>query len=343
MFFPISGAEVNPLLLVALGLAVGICSGFFGIGGGFMITPALNMFGLPIPFAIGTGLALMMGSSVISTLKHRKMGHVDLRLGMVMVVGTMTGVEVGKQLVMYLERIGEAGPVVRYVYIIVLASLGLYMLNEALKTMAAGHGAKVSADVSEAGLAQRVQSLKLPPVFSLPTSGIARISIWVPLGVGFATGTLAGLLGVGGGFIRMPALIYLIGVPTVVAVGTDLFEIIISGAYGAFTYALVNRVDLMVMALMLVGSSAGVQVGTIATRYVHGARIRFYFAITILLTGLAVALQQASVLSGLTYLWDMGMYLLLGAAFGMSLVITALLVAAKTKLRSERQSLDDVV
>lgn len=338
MFFPISGADVNPLLLVALGLTVGICSGFFGIGGGFMITPALNMFGLPMPFAIGTGLALMMGSSVISTLKHRKMGHVDLRLGMLMVVGTMTGVEAGKQLVLYLERIGEVGPVVRYIYIIFLVGLGLYMLKEARKTMAASREARVSADVSEAGLAQRVQSLKLPPALSLPTSGIANISIWIPLGVGFATGVLAGTIGVGGGFIRMPALIYIMGVPTVVAVGTDLFEIIISGAYGAFTYALANRLDLMVMALMLVGSSAGVQVGTVATRYVHGARIRFYFAITILLTGLAVILQQASVLTGLTYLWDVGLYLLLGAAFGMGLVITALLVAAKTKLRSERRT-----
>lgn len=338
MFFPFSGADVNPVLLVALGLTVGICSGFFGIGGGFMITPALNMFGLSMPFAIGTSLALIMGSSVISTLKHRKMGHVDLRLGILLILGITPGVEVGKQLVLYLERIGEVGPVVRYIYIILLISLGLYMLNEARKTMAASRGAGVSADVSEAGLAQRFQSLKLPPVLSLPTSEIARLSVWVPVGIGFAIGVMAGLVGVGGGFIGMPAMVYLMGVPTVVAVGTQLFSIIISGAYGAFTYALVSRLDLMVMVLMLVGSSAGVQVGTIATRYVHGARIRLYFAITILLTGLAVVLQQTSVLSGLTYLWDVGLYLLLGAAFGIGLVITALLVAAKTKLRSERRT-----
>ena len=341
MLFPASGAEASPILLLAMGLIVGVCSGFFGFGGGFMMTPALNMFGFPMPFAIGTDLTQMAGSSAISTMKHRKFGHVDLRLGVLMVVGTVAGVELGKHLIMYMEGVGNVDSVVRYIYVALLAGLGLFMFKEARKSEANNSTDAASGEVSQgepSALVQRVRSLNLPPFVSLPVSGIPRISVWVPIGIGFVTGVLAGLLGVGGGFIRMPALVYLLGVPTVVAIGTDLFEIIISGTYGAFTYAMVGRVEIMAAILILLGSSAGVQIGATATRYIQGERIRSYFAITILLAGVAVALTQVAQIFGLAWLDTVAIYLLVGVAGGMALFITVSFI--KAKLTSNKDSLE---
>ncbi|MFH1486328.1 MAG: sulfite exporter TauE/SafE family protein, partial [Chloroflexota bacterium] len=241
MFFPGVGIEMDPLALMLLGLSLGVCTGFFGIGGGFMVTPALNLLGMPMAFAIGTDLCQMAGKAVVSTLKHRKLGNVDLRLGVIMVAGTVVGVEVGKETVMHLEGAGNVDAVVRYIYIAFLGGLGLFMLREARKSMVSHAEIRDARDVVQNPVVRWIRSVNVPPFISLPVSGIPRISIWVPLGVGFFTGVLAGLLGVGGGFIRMPALVYLMGVPTVVAVGTDLFEIIISGSYGALTYALADR------------------------------------------------------------------------------------------------------
>jgi len=299
-----------------------------------MMTPALNMFGLPMPYAIGTDLTQMAGSSAISTMKHRKLGHVDFRLGLLMVLGTATGVEAGKHLILYMEDLGNVDLVVRYIYIVLLASLGLYMLKEARKSAAAGHtstSSGIAPQNTPSLLVQKIRSLNIPPYISLPISGISRISIWIPIIIGFVTGVLAGLLGVGGGFIRMPALIYLMGVPTVVAIGTDLFEIIISGAYGCFTYAMVGRVEIMPAVLTLLGSSAGVQIGATATRYVSGAYIRHCFAITIILAGVAVALEQISQLFSLPWLHISAIYMLLGVAGGMALLITVMFIRAKTK------------
>jgi uncharacterized membrane protein YfcA len=341
MFFPGSGVEINPLLLVGIGLAVGICSGFFGFGGGFLTTPALNMFGFPMPFAIGTDMTQMAGSGFLSTMRHRKLGHVDLRLALCMVAGTMSGVELGKRLVIYLEKLGSVDIVIRWVYIAILISLGLYMFYEARKTAARETasllGEKSSrGEAAQTGLASKIKSLKLWPVISFPVSGI-RMSIWVPMGVGFITGLLAGLLGVGGGFIRMPTLVYLMGVPTIVAVGTDLFEVIISGAYGAFTYALAHRVELLAAGLILIGASAGVQIGAAATRYTRGDRLRYCFALTILLAGVSVLLKQIATMYDMKLLDAASGYILLGIAGGMSLLIVVLFLKNRSSaLKAQR-------
>jgi len=332
IFFPGIGIEMNWVLLAVLGLALGVCTGFFGIGGGFMVTPGFNMLGMPMPFAIGTDLMQMSGKAVVSTLKHGKLGNVDLRLGLIMVVGTMAGVEIGKQVVMMLEGLGNVDVVVRYIYIVFLGGLGIYMLRESLKS--GGGQGETARDVVQTSLAKKIQSLNLPPFISLPVSGIKRISIWMPLAIGLATGLMAGLLGVGGGFIRVPALIYLLGVPTVVAVGTDLFEIIISGAYGAFTYALADRIDLLAALITMGAASAGVQVGVVATKYVKGAALRKYFAYTILAAGISVALKQMGGVLGIEHLADAGTYLLFASAGGIALLISGLLLKGYLKARS---------
>lgn len=341
MFFPNVGVELSPLLLIGMGLAVGVCSGFFGFGGGFITTPALNIFGFPMPWAIGTDMTQMAGSAVMSTVKHRKFGHVDLRLAAVMVPGTLIGVEAGKRLVMHLEKVGNVEAVIGWIYVGVLLALGLYMLKEARKAASKPatdlHGKAASPGIPQGGLISKVRSLNLPPFISLPVSGIPRMSVWLPPAVGFITGLMAGLLGVGGGFIRMPVMVYILGVPTVVAVGTDLVEVIISGSYGAFTYALSNRVELLAAVFVLIGASAGVQIGAAATRYLSADRIRLYFAITILLAGVSVLLKRLDAITGLGLLNVTATYLLLTVAGGMALFITILFVNARSAAQKKMQ------
>src|SRR3972149_8387911 len=133
MYFPLAGAEVNPAALVLIGFTVGVCGAFFGIGGAFMVTPALNLFGFPMAYAIGTDLAHIMGKSIVATLKHRLLGNIDFKLGALMIPGTVAGVETGKRLVLYLGRIGQVDTIVRYTYVILLLSIGLLILWELAK------------------------------------------------------------------------------------------------------------------------------------------------------------------------------------------------------------------
>lgn len=298
---PIAGAEIMVWKLVLIGLTVGIIGGFFGVGGAFMVTPALNVFGFPMAYAIGTDMAHMAGKSIVATIKHRRLGNVDLKLGLLMVVFTALGIELGARVIIWLERIGRCGPVVRIVYMVFLFGLAAYMLCEYLGyRRRIGRGEEVS-DAATSRLARRLQGLNLWPMVSLRTSGL-RISLWVVAGVAAATGFLAGFLGVGGGFIRMPSLIYLVGCPTTIAVGTDLFEVMISGGYGAFTYALKGKVELVAAVIMLLGAAVGAQFGTLATKYVKGLVIRLYFAVTMLLAGVSVAFKHVA--SGYRYFYE---------------------------------------
>ncbi|MDP1651844.1 MAG: TSUP family transporter [Rhodocyclaceae bacterium] len=291
---PISGTEINGFALILLGFTVGVIGGFFGVGGAFMVTPALNVFGFPMAYAIGTDMAHIAGKSIVATFKHRKFGNVDMKLGALMIIGTVIGIELGATLIMWLEKIGRIGPIVRTTYVILLFGLGFYMWYEYVVTArrAVAKGAQAAgSDTGKSRLALRMQKINLPPMIHLKVSGFS-ISLWVIVGVGMFTGFLAGFLGVGGGFIRMPALMYLIGSPTKVAVGTDLFEVMFSGAYGAFTYALKARVELLAALIMLIGAAVGAQIGATATLYARGTIIRLYFAITMICAGISVIFKH---------------------------------------------------
>lgn len=288
MYFPAAGVTVDPFLLLLIGFTVGVCGGFFGIGGAFLATPALNILGFPMAYAIGTDLAVITGKSMVAAHRHRQMGNLDLRAGMLLVVGTIPGVEAGSRVVLWLERAGEIEGVVRLAYILLLTLVGGAMLWEFRCHRRQGAGRRRSGG----GMAGRIRALRWWPCLALPRSGIESISIWPLVGIAGATGFCAGFLGVGGGFIRMPALLYLIGMPTRVAVGTDLLEVLFSGAYGTFTYALKGRVDLLAALVMLVGAAVGSHLGAVATDYVGGHRIRLYFALTVLASAVAVALKQ---------------------------------------------------
>jgi uncharacterized membrane protein YfcA len=282
MFFPISGVTISPLLLAAVGLVVGLLGGFFGVGGGFLAAPTMLLLGVPGNFVVGTDLAHMTGKSIVAARRHRALGHVDLRLGVLMIVGTTAGIEGGAQIIELLKRqaSGTLEITLNAIYLILLLGISGLMLWEGLRTTreVADETLPVEQASGLTSLTRRIQRLRVPPLIRLPDSGIEEISIWLIIGTGLATGLLAGLLGVGGGFIRMPALIYLLGIPTHVAVGTDLFEIVFSAGYGTLTHALKGNVDILMALVMHTGAAIGAQMGAQATRYVSGPRLRIAFA-----------------------------------------------------------------
>jgi len=294
MHMPIAGVDIFWPGLVLIGFAVGVIGGFFGMGGAWMVTPGLNILGFPMAFAIGTDIAHIAGKSMISTMRHSKFGNVDYRLGFIMLIGTMAGIEVGAQLIMALERIGRVGPVVRWVYVIFLGLISLMVFYDYFKAV---KNRNKSDDPSHTGAtggvnwAPTLHKIKIPPMMHFRVANI-HCSIWLPITISFITGMLAGFLGVGGGVLRMPALIYFIGAPTHVAVGTDLFEVMISGLYGAFTYSLKGRIELVAVFVMLCGAAIGAQIGTVATKYAQGYGIRLMFGCAVLACMVSIIFKQ---------------------------------------------------
>jgi hypothetical protein len=324
IYLPIAGIQFNVFILLAIGFSVGILGGFFGVGGAWVVTPALNIFGFPMAYAIGTDLAHIFGKSIVATRKHGKMGNVDVKMGLLSIVGSVIGVEIGARNVMWLTAKGVAGPVVRYSYMALLFGLGAFMLYDYFtKDRRLAKAAAKAASEGPEPPPQKKSWRNLPPMIYFPVSGV-RASLWTILGVFFLTGWLSGFLGVGGGFIRMPALIYLIGCPTAIAVGTDLFSVVFTGGYGCFTYALKGRVEIFAALIMLCGAAVGAQIGVAAIRYIHGYGIRLLFAIMILLAGCSVALKQFN------YTTAAG-FMVMGAAMAMCAVIIALMIYGARK------------
>lgn len=341
VWMPIVGIQVFWPGLVILGLGVGIVGGFFGMGGAWMVTPGLNILGFPMAFAIGTDIAHMSGKSLISTMRHAKFGNVDYKLGLIMVFGTVTGVECGSRIVMWLERLGRVEQYVRYGYMVlltVIACLVFADIREKRRKDQEARAAGRAVDALSTGLElhKKLQRLSLPPVIFFSKSGV-RCSIWLPIGIALFTGLLAGFLGIGGGLICMPALIYLVGCPTHVAVGTDLFGVMISGLYGAATYSYKGRVDLVAVFIMLIGAAVGAQIGTVATKYVKGYAIRVYFGLTVAGCGISVLLKLlGAAYGGRKYATDIAaVVLILGLVMALSLVIV---VKFLNGVREERRA-----
>jgi len=327
IYLPVAGIEFNVLILLAIGFAVGVLGGFFGVGGAWVVTPALNIFGFPMAYAIGTDLAHIFGKSIVATKKHGKMGNVDVKLGLYSIVGSVIGVEIGARNVMWLTGKGMAGPVIRYAYMVLLFGLGIFMLYDYF-TKDKKQSAQETADMGGGPGTPSKSKWNLPPMITFPTSGVT-VSLWTVLGVFFLTGWLSGFLGVGGGFIRMPALIYLIGCPTAIAIGTDLFSVVFTGAYGCFTYAIKGRVEIFAALIMLVGAAVGAQIGVTAVKYIHGYGIRLLFAIMIIMAGCSVALKQFNMTT-------LAGFCVMGAALSMCAVIIGLMIQGVKKERAEK-------
>jgi uncharacterized membrane protein YfcA len=295
VLMPIAGVKIFWPGLIILGVGVGIIGGFFGMGGAWMVTPGLNILGFPMAFAIGTDIAHMAGKSLISTLRHGKFGNVDYKLGVIMIIGTVAGFELGAQMVMWLERIGQVEKYVRYLYLVLLTLIAWMVFADVAKKRrkereALAKGGEVDKLATGIEWHKTFHKIKIPPMVHFKEAQV-YCSAWLPIAVSFLTGWLAGILGIGGGLIRMPALIYFIGCPTHVAVGTDLFEVMISGLYGTATYTYKGRTELVAALIMLAGASIGAQVGTVATKYIKGYGIRIAFGLAVIGCAVSIVLK----------------------------------------------------
>jgi uncharacterized protein len=284
MHFPISGVTISSPWLIGIGLVVGVLGGFFGVGGSFLAGPALYALGLPMNYVVGTDLAHIMGKSVVAAKKHRALGNVDLKLGFLMVGGTLVGVELGAQVVQVLKKHDLTDLVLGGLFSVILVLLAGFMGWESISALrmrhliATGRIKTIKRDrIHITAIVKKVQAMRLPPYVSLPASGIAKISVWAILAVGLVGGFFSGLLGGGAGYIRMPSLVYVLGVPTHVAIGTDLFEIIISAGYGTVSHAIKGNVDILIALVMHTGAAVGAQIGAAATEKFQGPKIRLAF------------------------------------------------------------------
>ncbi len=327
IYLPVAGIHFNILLLILIGFCVGVIGGFFGVGGGWIITPALNIFGFHMAFAIGTGLSDIFGQSLGALRKHQRMGNVDWKLGSMSIITSLIGFEAGSRVVIALEKAGDAGLIIRWCYIVFLAGLGSFMfydyfvlhkrqLKQAEKeklTNTSGIKQKISSN----GISGKLHNINLKPMISFPRSNIEKVSLWTIMIIFLGTGFLSGILGIGGGFIILPALVYLIGLPTVVAVGTSLITVLATAGFGCFTYALDGRVEIYAALIMLIGASIGAQIGATAVKFIKGYGIRLLFAIMIIFTSFSVVTEQ---------LYKITMKSLFQVFSGITLVGTALVM-----------------
>jgi len=282
---------INYLSYIGIGFFIGILSGFFGVGGGFLLVPLLNMiFNIPYNIAVGSSLLQMVGTSAASSLKHRGYGNIDYKLAGFVAIGSILGVELGARILMQLKNLGtitfNSSAIskmdfwINIIYIILLFLVGTFMFLESKNAKKkAPQGGMVESQIS-----QKIRNTKISPLISLPTSKIESISIWNLIFIGFGVGILSGLLGVGGGFIISPTLIYILGVPTSVAIGTGLFQIIFTSAYGAMTHLIKGNIDFKLVACILTGSIIGSQLGAVFHNKTRGAHVRYYFSLLILFT-----------------------------------------------------------
>lgn len=300
MYFPISGAHLSPIYLIVMGFLIGTLGGFFGVGGSFLAGPALFAAGLPMNFVVGTDLAHIVGKSIVAARTHRVLGNIDLKLAAIMVIGTIAGSETGVQTIQVLKKMADVDLVVGFVSIIVFSGIALFCAWEsimAIRLRQQNDGSRNPAPnrkqdaLAIQSLSKTIQKIKLAPAVSLPHSGIGSISFWAIMFVSFVGGIFSGFLGGGAGYIRMPSMVYLLGVPTHIAVGTDLFEIIISASYGTVRHAMNGNVDIVIALVMQTGAALGARIGANLTRYFTGPRIRLAFAPLPLLGAIVIAMK----------------------------------------------------
>ena len=329
IYLPIANMTVNALYVILLGGLVGFLAGLFGVGGGFLMTPALNLgFGIPMPVAVGSDLTSIAATSSSGAVAHKKMGNVDLKLAGLILAGSIPGVLIGVEIVKYLKSRGIGDLVLKEIYVVLLVIIGTVMIVESYKAMKkrqehlgisrAVMGLKrlpnvrsmddftrvfktKDEDKEKTGkfkeiedekdeitnpIVKKLSSIKFMSI-ELPRAGV-KIPLFVPILLGLFVGTMAGMLGVGGGFIMVPAMIYLLGVSTVVAIGTDLVQMVITASVGSVGHALNGNVDLYLVIMILAGSTIGAQFGARASRTLKGPRIRLVFGSIIIMVMLMV-------------------------------------------------------
>lgn len=332
--FVIAGCSSPIFLLVLTGMTVGMVGGFIGVGGGYMVTPALIIFGFPGYMASGIDMTHIAGKSVVATVRHRQLGNIDWVLGLAMVGGTMFGVEQGVRLLTWTKSLGLSSIILLTTSVLVMIGLFVYTQIEtqqsnkkAIQMEKAGQ--KVGREITVSKGPRLFQSIPLYPIVRCRTARLV-ISMWVIVIVGIITGVLSGFLGVGGGFIRVPALVYIVGASTHIAVGTDLLEIAVSGGYGALRHSMMGNVDMVAVLFMIVGAMFGAQFGSIATSYVRGPAIRYILSYSLVLATVGAFMRLAYMLTGSKYAWInfLAVVFTLGEMFFLCFFIMSLVIFA---------------
>ncbi|RVT87132.1 sulfite exporter TauE/SafE family protein [Rhodobacteraceae bacterium CCMM004] len=277
IYLPIAEVSVNAFLLLGLGGVVGVLSGMFGVGGGFLMTPLLFFIGIPPAVAVATEANQIVASSFSGVLAHLRRKTVDLRMGTVLLIGGLIGAAVGVQIFNALREIGQVDLLVRLSYVVFLGIIGGLMFIESLSAI------RKSRKGGKPAQRRRHNWIHALPIkVKFRTSGL-YISVIPPLLVGVFVGILAAIMGVGGGFIMVPAMIYLLGMPTKVVVGTSLFQIIFVTAFTTLLHATTNyTVDMLLAVLLLIGGVVGAQVGTRLGTYLKAEQLRILLAIMVL-------------------------------------------------------------
>ncbi len=300
VYLPVADQSMNILLVVGAGFAVGILSGMTGVGGGFLMTPLLMTIGVPSAVAVGTDSAQIAGTGSSGALAHSRLGNVDIKLGLTILVGSLIGGTVGVQVVRILREMGNFDFWVRVVYVVMLGSVGGMMLRESVGTWVRSSRTRAIQSLVDEGFEDLKVKLveeekpkkesgfrrfvsRLPLQTEYKKAGI-RVSALFPSGMGFGVGFLAAIMGVGGGFIMVPSMIYVLGIPTHVAVGTDLFQIVFTSTNVAFQQAVTNHnVDILLAVMLMVGAAIGAQLGARMSGRLEGHQLRTILGIIVVL------------------------------------------------------------
>jgi uncharacterized membrane protein YfcA len=280
LYLPIAGNSVNVLLIFGLGGLVGILSGIFGVGGGFLMTPLLIMFGIPPTIAAASDSNQIVGASTSGTLAHYKMGNVDFKMGILLLIGGVVGGTLGVQVIKVLRQMGNADFLIKITYVLMLGFVGSYMFIESLQALRKKE-VQATAPKKESRYAKLIG--KLPWQTDFTKSGV-RLSLLMPLVLGTFVGILAAIMGVGGGFIMVPVMVYLLRMPMHVVVGTSLFQILFTCVDVTIMQSYSNHtVDFILALILLLGSTLGAQFGAKISKKLKGDQLKILLASLVLI------------------------------------------------------------
>jgi uncharacterized protein len=279
-YLPIAEITVNVFVIVGMGAAVGFLSGMFGVGGGFLITPLLIFYNIPPAVAVATGANQVIAASFSGALAHYKRGTVDLKLGAMLIAGGVCGSVVGVGLYTLLRRLGQLDLAVSMLYVVMLGTVGVLMMNESLRAMRRVRSGGSGDVVRRRGHQGWIHRLPFKTRFKRSKLYVSLVPV---LGLGFVIGLLGSVMGVGGGFIMVPAMIYLLRVPTSVVIGTSLVQIMVTAAATTVLQAATNEtVDVVLAFLLMIGGVVGAQFGAEAGRKLRGEQLRALLALLVL-------------------------------------------------------------
>ncbi len=284
LYLPIAGNSVNIAAILGLGGGVGLLSGIFGVGGGFLMTPLLIMLGIPATVAAASDSNQIVGASTSGTLAHFRLGNVDFKMGFLLLVGGILGGTVGVQSSKILRAMGNADFLINITYVLMLGFVGGYMFLESFQSMRKSKTAP-AVQATRPGKPSKFTALlkSLPWQTDFKRSGV-RMSIFMPLFLGILVGILAAIMGVGGGFIMVPVMVYLLRMPMHVVVGTSLFQILFTCINVTIMQSIQNHtVDFVLAFLLLIGSSVGAQIGAKIGRKLHGDQLKILLATLVLM------------------------------------------------------------